>query len=372
MTAAEAPARDTGAGAAGPAGAADGGRGSGGRRVLALAQSPGLGGLYARAGLASGRAAVGGPVRRALGGRPAGSGPSATAGAPGSAAALPAVEHRLGGVVPDPARLTAYQHLVGEPATDVLPAGFVHVLAFPVAIALIVRPDFPMPPLGIVHLANRVEQRSPLRVGEALDVRAWAQDLQPHRKGAQVELVAEVRRAGAPADAPPAWRGVSTYLAPGVRVPGPAPDEPPAWRGVSTYLAPGVRVPGPEPEDGARPEFVAPVPTGRWAFDAAAGRRYAAVSGDANPIHLHPLTARALGFPRAIAHGMLTAARALADVGARRGEAYAWDVEFASPVLLPSSPAVRVAAAGDGAWTVTAWDAARGRPHLTAEVRTLG
>ena len=348
MTAAEAPARDTGAGAAGPAGAAAAGRGSGGRRVLALAQSPGLGGLYARAGLASGRAAVGGPVRRALGGRPAGSGPSATAGAPGSAAALPAVEHRLGGVVPDPARLTAYQHLVGEPATDVLPAGFVHVLAFPVAIALIVRPDFPMPPLGIVHLANRVEQRSPLRVGEALDVRAWAQDLQPHRKGAQVELVAEVRRAGAPADAPPAWRGVSTYLAPGVRVPGPAPEEPP------------------------RPEFVPPVPTGRWAFDAAAGRRYAAVSGDANPIHLHPLTARALGFPRAIAHGMLTAARALADVGARRGEAYAWDVEFASPVLLPSSPAVRVAAAGDGAWTVTAWDAARGRPHLTAEVRTLG
>jgi acyl dehydratase len=141
---------------------------------------------------------------------------------------------------------------------------------------------------------------------------------------------------------------------------------------VSTYLAPGVRVPGPEPEDGARPEFVAPVPTGRWAFDAGAGRRYAAVSGDANPIHLHPLTARALGFPRAIAHGMLTAARALAAVGARRGEAYDWDVEFASPVLLPSTPVVRVAAAGDGAWSVTAWDAKRRKPHLTAEVRARG
>jgi acyl dehydratase len=230
----------------------------------------------------------------------------------------------------------------------VLPAGFVHVLAFPVAIALIVRPDFPMPPLGIVHLANRVEQRSPLRVGDGLDIRAWAQDLRPHRKGAQVELVAEVRRRGAPADEPAAWRGVSTYLAPGVTVPGAVPDEP------------------------ARPDFVAPVPTGRWAFDAAAGRRYAAVSGDANPIHLHPLTARALGFPRAIAHGMLTAARALADVGARRGEAYDWDVEFASPVLLPSSPAVQVAATGDRAWSVTAWDAKRGKPHLTAEVRGRG
>lgn len=344
MTAVESPAQDAGAGAGG---AGAGGGGSAGRRVLTLAESPGLAGLYARAGLASGRAAVGGPVRRALGGVPGiPAGPDDEG--PRAAPVLPPVEHRLGGVVPDPARLTAYQHLVGEPASDVLPAGFVHVLAFPVAIALIVRPDFPMPPLGIVHLANRVEQRAPLRVGDALDIRAWAQDLRPHRKGAQVELVAEVRRSGAPA------------------------DEPPAWRGVSTYLAPGVRVPGTTPEDDARPEFVAPVPTGRWAFDAGAGRRYAAVSGDANPIHLHPLTARALGFPRAIAHGMLTAARALADVGARRGDTYDWDVAFASPVLLPSTPVVRVAATGDGAWSVTAWDAKRRRPHLTAEVRARG
>jgi acyl dehydratase len=320
--------------------------GAGARRVVDLREPPGLGALYARAGLASGRAAVEAPLRRALGGGGRGSSGS---GATPAGVALPAVEHRLAGVRPDPGALTAYQHLVGEPAGDVLPAGYVHVLAFPVAIALIVRPDFPMPPLGIVHLANRVEQRAALRVGDELEVRAWAQDLRPHRKGAQVELVTEVRPAGA------------------------APDAAPAWRGVSTYLAPGVRVPGPVPAEVARADFVPPVPTGRWALDAGTGRRYAAVSGDANPIHLTPLTARALGFRRAIAHGMYTAARALADVGARRGDAYTWDVEFASPVLLPSSPAVRVGrdAAGDG-WSVVVWDAKRGKPHLTAQVRPLG
>jgi acyl dehydratase len=309
------------------------------RRVVALPASPNLGALYARAGLASGRAAVGGPLRRALGGR----------GGASLGPALPAVEHRVHGIRPDPGALTAYQHLLGEPAGDVLPAGYVHVLAFPVAIALIVRPDFPMPPLGIVHLANRVEQRSPLRVGDELDVRAWARDLRPHRKGAQVELVTEVRRAGS------------------------SPDAAPEWRGVSTYLAPGVRVPGADPAQPARAEFAAPVPTGRWALDAGTGRRYAAVSGDANPIHLTPLTARALGFPRAIAHGMYTAARALADVGARRGDAYTWDVEFAAPVLLPSSPAVRVGPGADeDGWSVVVWDAKRGKLHLTAEVRPLG
>jgi acyl dehydratase len=310
---------------------------TGAGREVVLGAPPRLGELYARAGLASGRAAVGGQVRRVL----------RRGEDSGAAAALPAVTHRLDGVHPDAEQLTAYQHLVGEPAGDVLPAGYVHVLAFPVAIALIVRPDFPMPPLGIVHLANRVEQRQALRLGDVLEIRAWAQDLRPHRRGAQVDLVSEVRRAGDPGSAPAAWRGVSTYL------------------------APGVRVPGPPPEDAPRPDFVPPAPTGRWALGADAGRRYAAVSGDANPIHLSPLTARALGFPRAIAHGMFTAARALADVGARRGGTYTWDVEFASPVLLPATPAVSVARDGDG-WVVTAWDARKGRLHLRSEVRPLG
>jgi acyl dehydratase len=310
------------------------------RREVVLDRAPGLGGLYARAGLAAGRGAVAAPLRRALGGRG-----GRDAGIP----VLPGVLLRLDGARPDPDRLTAYQHLVGEPAADVLPAGYVHVLAFPVATALIVRPDFPLPALGMVHLANRVEQRAALRVTDALDVRAWAQDLRPHRRGAQVDLVTEVRPAGTTLDATPAWRGVSTYLAPGVRVPGNRADTT------------------------ERHEFTPPAPTGRWPLAADEGRRYAAVSGDANPIHLSPLTARALGFPRAIAHGMDTAARALAAVGARRGAAYAWDVEFAAPVLLPSTPAVRVSPDGEGeGWTVVAWDAGKGRLHLTARVRPLG
>lgn len=299
---------------------------AGEREVVVLDGSPSLGSLYVRAGLG----AVPRPGRRAP--------------APGP---LPEVEHRCAGIRPDADRLTAYQHLVGEPAGDALPAGYVHVLAFPVAISLLTRPGFPLPALGIVHLANRVEQLAPLGVGDTLDVRAWARDLRPHRRGAQLELVTEVWRAGTPERDGPAWRGVSSYLAPGVRLPGgeASPDRP-------------------------HEDFVPPVPTGRWALGADAGRRYAAVSGDANPIHLTPLTAKALGFPRAIAHGMFTAARALADVGARRGDRFTWDVGFSAPVLLPSSPAVQVRADGPG-WTVTAWDPRTGKRHLASEVRPL-
>ena len=46
---------------------------------------------------------------------------------------------------PTSEHLTEYQHLLGESASDALPAGFVHVLAFPRGRALMVRADFPLP-----------------------------------------------------------------------------------------------------------------------------------------------------------------------------------------------------------------------------------
>lgn len=287
--------------------------------TVVLPRVPALGGLYARGAAATGRLAVARRVGRAP-------------------ATLPDVVHEVRGVQADAAHLTEYQHLVGESASDRLPAGFVHVLAFPVAFAVMVRTDFPLPLLGLVHVANHVEQHAPLLLGDAFDVRAWAQDLRAHRSGTTVDLVAEVRR-----DDRLVWRGVSTYLAKGVQLAGRADDEP-------------------------RPEFAAPVPTGRWRLAADTGRRYAAVSGDHNPIHLSALSAKALGFPRTVAHGMYTAARALADVGAARGDAFTWSVEFQRPVLLPGTVTVRVAPDGDGRTVVAGWDARSGRPHLTGEV----
>jgi hypothetical protein len=76
-------------------------------------------------------------------------------------------------------------------------------------------------------------------------------------------------------------------------------------------------------------------PIATWTLPGDLGRRYAAVSGDHNPIHLHPLSAKALGFPRAIAHGMWTVARALAALENRAAEAHVLDVRFRRPILLP-------------------------------------
>lgn len=303
------------------------------RRTITLDAVPGLGGLYAR-GLA------GSALARL---RPS-----------GGELALPDVALRVAGVDTGDTglreRLASYGRLVGEPASDVLPAGFVHVLAFPVATALMTRDDFPLPLLGMVHLANAVHVARPVVVGDVLEVRAWAQDLRPHRRGAQVDLVTEVRTD--PADDAPAWRGVSTYLAKGVTRPG-TPDLSEARGGIQ---------PGASDSAGAHP-----LPTGRWVLDAATGRRYAAVSGDRNPIHLSALSAKALGFPRAIAHGMYTASRALAGLARERGDAYDWTVEFARPVLLPGTVDVSVRPDG-AAWVYEGWDARKGSSHFTGSV----
>lgn len=332
MTAA---ATDSGAGGGATFGAAPTGH-PGGLADVVLPDVPGLGGLYGRGVAAAGRLALG----RRLGRAPD---------------ALPDVAYVVPGVRADPVHLTAYQHLLGESASDVLPAGFTHVLAFPVATAVMVRPGFPLPLLGMVHLANRVDQFRPILLGDRLDIRAWAQGLAPHRSGTQLELVTEARIAGADDDVlggELAWRGVSTYLAKGVRL-----GESSAASAVS--------------DDGRREPFTPPLPTGRWSLGADTGRRYAAVSGDQNPIHLSKLSAKALGFPRAIAHGMYTAARALADVGAGRGDAFTWTVEFAKPVLLPGKVDVRVAPDGNGGFAYAGWNGRSGRPHLTGAVVPL-
>ena len=121
---------------------------------------------------------------------------------------------RSGACRPQVGNLTAYQHLVGETASDILPAGFLHALAFPVSMSVMNRDDFPLPLLGMVHLGNEVEQHGPVLFTEALDITSWAENLRGHRAGTQVDIVAEVRGTGTPRSAgrepPPTWPKASS------------------------------------------------------------------------------------------------------------------------------------------------------------------
>jgi acyl dehydratase len=97
------------------------------------------------------------------------------------------------------------------------------------------------------------------------------------------------------------------------------------------------------------------------------GRRYAAVSGDVNPIHLNPLAARLFGFRRAIAHGMWLKARCLAAFEGRLPDAVTTEVEFKSPLLLPSTVGFASQPQGAG-WRFAVAEVRSGRPHLSGSI----
>ncbi len=267
-----------------------------------------------------------------------------------AATALPQGSHEVHRVRADVANLTEYQHLIGETASDALPAGFIHALAFPVSMSVLNRDDFPLPLLGMIHLKNQVEQLRAVQFSEPLDVRSWADNMRGHRAGTQLDVVAEVRSSN---------------------------DGALLWRGISTYLAKGVFLPGVDKAAAAAPaEFRAPAPTAVWQLGVDTGRLYAAVSGDFNPIHLSLLSAKALGLPRSIAHGMYLASRALADVGSVKAEAFRWDVNFESPVYLPARVALEIGTvhSSSGSWErsdYVAWSPRSGRRHFSGSVTAL-
>ena len=255
---------------------------------------------------------------------------------------LPDLEVVLPGVTVDRDHLAAYDDVCGFRFGDVLPATYVHVLAFPLAVRVMTDRAFPFPLVGLVHVANRIEVRRPVEAGETLDLRVRAENLRAHPRGRQLDLVAE-----ATVDGEPVWTGTSTYLRRGGR----APD------------GSGNR----EGRDDAGRDDAQPRQVAVWPVPGDTGRRYAAVSGDRNPIHLHPLAARAFGFPRAIAHGMWTKARCLAAYEGRLPDAFTVDVDFRAPVLLPSRVAFSTTTPLSAAGTRTEFalrDPKRGRRHL--------
>ena len=77
--------------------------------------------------------------------------------------------------------------------------------------------------------------------------------------------------------------------------------------------------------------------------------RYAAASGDHNPIHQDEEVARSVGLPGVIAHGMYTMALAARAVATwfPDAEVVSLGGKFTNPVVVPASGGVEVAVAGE-------------------------
>ncbi|KUO20952.1 dehydratase [Streptomyces dysideae] len=252
-------------------------------------------------------------------------------------AGFPRTRLVLPGVRVDLARLAAYERVCGfATGDDALPLTYPHVLGFPLAMRLMSGRDFPLPLLGLVHTSIGITRRTTMTATGEYELTAYVEQLAPHRRGTEATVVTEVRAGDG--DGGVVWESRSTYLA-RHRTGGRIADKPVERREPLPAVA-------------------------EWRLAGDVGRRYGAASGDRNPIHLHPVTARLFGFPRAIAHGMWTVARCLAAHGTP--QAARVRAEFRAPVLLPGT--VTYAADDGGRFELRG---AKERVHVTGEVYPL-
>lgn len=227
----------------------------------------------------------------------------------------------------------------------VIPASMLHILAFPLSVELMSAPDFPVPLLGLIHLKNDVEMRAVVPANARLDLEVRVGAASGHRAGTQFTVVAHAwlsGQGGAGESAAAVFVGESTYLAKGVNLGLPIVEQP-------------------------RKDFSAPDANALWVLKADVGRRWAAVSGDINPIHTNVLAARALGLKTTIAHGMYLASRALESVKPAALEEFRWSVDFATPTFIPGQVALRFRKDG----RFEGWNPRSGKPNLFGSVTAL-
>ena len=154
---------------------------------------------------------------------------------------------------------------------DELPPTYPHMIAFPLQMQLMTPRSFPFPVIGLVHMRNRIEQTRPIRADERLTLAVRAEDL----RAARPRQAVRHRSARPPRATRPSGRArASTCTARArIRLERTGPNEKLRSRRPTTAAVSNL------PDD--------------------VGRRYAAVSGDRNPIHMHPLSAKLFGLPRA-------------------------------------------------------------------------
>lgn len=228
---------------------------------------------------------------------------------PSGPAILPTRALTFGRARLDERAIATYARLCGFTPRQGVPVTYPHMQAFQLHMLLMLGPDFPYPLVGLVHLANSIRQHARLSVGETLSITARFGTWLRHERGQAFTIETVAHRGG-----DLVWDSTSTYLRLGVRDPV------------------GERVP-------AAPSFPQPLAVkGRWRLTTGLAKRYAAVSGDSNPIHTSAIGARMFGFKRRIIHGMWSKARSVAALLPDAPIATARiDVWFRTPAFLPGT-----------------------------------
>lgn len=235
--------------------------------------------------------------------------------------------------------VAAYRNITGLVDDGLLPLLAPQVMAVGLHLDVLADRRFPFKALGLVHVENVVTVERAVPETASLRLAASVGNARPTQRGTLFDLVTEASDA----------HGVVGVFTTTVLARGPSrepavsekrPDAPLEGALVASLVA-------------AAPEDI--------------GRRYASIAGDLNPIHQRAIMARPFGFPCAIAHGMWTLARTLAETREHAPDAKRLHARFRKPLFLPGRFVIEARRREDGV-TLTATPVTGGTAHLVVDV----
>lgn len=232
---------------------------------------------------------------------------------------LKRIEASIKGLKADLERVKKYRAICGFQNDGNLPVTFPHTMAGGAHLTVLTHNAFPYKLLGAVHLRNSIVQYRPIGEKEKLDLQVVVTEQREIPQGVEVDMVTRFFDAKANC----------------------------VWEGVTVFLIRVKRAGGERKKDGGSswtpPDFSLFRQITRWNAPENIGRRYGPVAGDINPIHMHPVVAKPFGFKKAIAHGMWTFARCVADTTRDyQGGQLKLEVAFKRPLFLPGKAALHV------------------------------
>jgi len=211
--------------------------------------------------------------------------------------------------LPDKALIKNYRIVCGfsKDRPEIIPISYLQTLFIGLLGKFITSSFFPINPLGLIHIFQSFEQKRPVATDDIFDLTCTLDSIKKTEKGIETGFTLEVRSQGELV-----WQGASVFF-----TRSPVKKKKTAEKKDKTFLE-------------KKESILVP---------AGTGRKYAKVSGDYNPHHLYTVSAKLLGFKRAIAHGMWSLARVVASLDKEfdiHHDSAFVEASFKRPIFIPA------------------------------------
>lgn len=242
------------------------------------------------------------------------------------------------GVSVDKKQYASYCKMFGFSGENV-PSPYWYIRLFSLKSLLMAHPDAPFPMPGMVHLIDEIHQYDAISPNDSLDVTCQFGRLISHDKGTILEIITQLRR-----------------------------EEKIVWEEKNYNLYMGKKDIGQPADPSPAIDISAPDQTYEWSLPSGLGLEYAKMSGDFNPIHLHDVGAKLLGFPKHLIHGWYSLNRAVAPIQSSLENAHELYVAFKKPLFLPGKVVSRTQTQGNSI-LFDVINEKEGFPHLKGFVK---